>query len=625
MRDDLLYYYERELTYLRRTGAEFARRYPKVASRLLLEPNKCDDPHVERILEGFAFLAARLHLKLDDDFPVVSEALLSVLYPHYTRPIPSMSLVEFQLDPEQGKLTSGAHIPRDSQLFSRPVGGAPCKFRTCYDTTLWPVQVASARWMAPYELSPAVRAGDAVAALRIELECLPEVRFGQLELDSLRLHLHAEPTLASTLYELLCNNCTQILLREPTAPGRKERREPIVLPPSALQPVGFGEHETMLPVPRRAFLGYQLLLDYFAFPEKFHFVDIGGLSAMRDADFGSKAELIFLVSSFERADRRAMLETGVSKQTIRLGCSPIVNLFPQASEPILLTQKKQEYLIVPDARRRATTGVFSVDEVVAVTPDSERTLRFEPLYSFRHGHAIGNGNGTGNGTRGSLFWQARREPVQWRIDEGTDVFLSFVDLSARTVYPAMDAVTTRLTCYNGDLPSRLPFGQGGTDFELPGGQPIRQVVALSKPTAVIHPPLGKPLLWRLISQLSLNYMSLVDGGSEALQEMLRLHNFAESVVAEKQIQGILRVAGSPCYSRIDGDHGVTFARGQKVEIEFDEEQFTGGGVYLFASVLERFLGMYVSLNSFCTLAAFSRQRKGKLKQWPPRAGWKALL
>src|SRR5687768_15676681 len=169
MRDELLHYYERELTFLRRMGAEFAQRYPKVAGRLQLEPTKCEDPHVERLLEGVAFLAARVHLKLDDDFPEISEALLDVVYPHYVRPIPSMSLVEFQLDPEQGKLTTGLRIPRDTVLYSRPVGGKPCRFRTCQDTTLWPVTVAAAQWTSPERLKPGVRAPDAVAALRIEL------------------------------------------------------------------------------------------------------------------------------------------------------------------------------------------------------------------------------------------------------------------------------------------------------------------------------------------------------------------------------------------------------------------------------------------------------------------------
>jgi type VI secretion system protein ImpG len=611
-RDDLLFFYERELTFLRRMGAEFAQKHPKIASRLQLEPTKCEDPHVERLLEGFAFLAARIHLKLQDDFSEISEALLNLIYPQYIRPIPAMSLVEIGLDPEQGKLTSGFAVPRGTELHSAPVGGAPCKFWTCYDTTLWPLTVEEARWITPDQLDPPVRTSEPWA-LRLRLRCLPDVTFESLELDALRVHLSGEGNLTSTLYELLCNNCTRILVREP---GKSAKKPPQQLEPSSIIPVGFGEDEGMLPYPQRSFLAYGLLQEYFAFPEKFLFLDLAGFDQIREAGFGERAEVIFLLSQFEQADRREMLQTGVTAKTFRLGCTPVVNLFSQTSEPVLLSQKRHEYTVVPDARRRETTSVFSVDKVVATTPGTSETLKFEPFYSHKHA-------ATGRTER--LFWYARRRPALWSGDETTDVSISFVDLSGRVVHPSLDAVTTRLTCFNGDLPSRLPFGGNDGDFSLPEGGPIQKTVALVRPTSAVHPPLGKSQLWRLISQLSLNYLSLVEGGAEALRELLQLHNFADSAPVDRQIRGIKRVGSGPCYSRIEGEHGVSFARGHRVEIDFDEDQFTGGGVYLFASVLERFLGLYASLNSFCILAARSEQRKEMLREWPPRAGWKTLL
>ncbi len=612
MRDDLLYYYERELAYLRRLGAEFAAKYPKIASRLQLEPSKCEDPHVERLLEGFALLTARVHLKIDDDFPEISEALLNILYPHYLRPIPSMSLVQFHLDPEQGKLTTGLAIPRDSELHSRPVAGARCRFRTCHATTLWPLEVVEAKWLTPDQLRPAVKSTEAIAALRVRLECFADVRFDQLELQSLRFHLSGEGNLVSTLYEFLCNNCVQILVRDPEKP----KRPPVTLPASALQPIGFGADEGMLPYPRRSLTAYRVLQEYFTFPEQFSFVDVAGFDQVRAAGFGAKAEVVFLISPFERRERAEVLEKGVASSTMRLGCTPVINLFPQTSEPVLLTQRTHEYPVVADARRRDSVLVFSVDEVVAVTSESPEPIRFEPMYAYRH---------SSNGVKPQHFWYARRRPSSWRTDGGTDVYLSFADLSSRAATPPYEAVTARLTCFNGDLPSRLPFGDESGDFQLPGGGPIAKIQALVKPTPAIQPPLGKTQLWRLISQLSLNYISLVEGGVDGLQELLRLHNFGDSGSAEKQIQGLLDVRSSPCYSRIDSEHGLTFARGHRVEIDFDEEQFAGGGVYLFASVLERFLGMFTSLNSFSILAARTRQRKEVLREWPPRAGRKVLL
>jgi type VI secretion system protein ImpG len=611
MRDDLLHYYERELTYLRRTGAEFAERYPKVAGRLLLEPTKCDDPHTERLLEAFAFLAARIHLRLDEDLGEVSDALLGVVYPHFIRPLPAMSLVQFHLDPEQGKLTSGLPIPRDTLLYSRPVKGTPCRFRTCYDTTLWPLSVAGARWTSPHEVTPAIQAPDAVAALRLELQLFPDVPLASLELEDLRLMISAEMGMAAALYELLLNNTLRVVARTPGGKGPE-----VVLPSSVVRPVGFARDEGLLPHPPRAFVGWRLLQEYFAFPEKFLFLDVGGFERIRRELEGDRIELIFLISPFERTDWRSMLEPGVTRSTFRLGCTPIVNLFPLTAEPILLSQRKQEYQIVPDARRREATGIFSVDEVVAVTPGEPEPLPISPLYSMEHGS---------DNRAADLFWQASRRPRAWRPEEGTDVYLRLVDREARLRDPDLDALTVRLTCHNGVLPSRLPFGGEEGDLTLQGGGPIRRIETLVKPTDLIQPPTGKAQMWRLISQLALNYTSLVDGGAEALRELLRLHDPGRSSAAERQIHGILKVSGRPTHARVRSEHGLVFARGNRVEIEFDEEEFAGAGVFLLASVLERILGLSVSLNSFSSLAIRSRQRKDLIREWAPRSGWKTLL
>jgi type VI secretion system protein ImpG len=612
--DQLLQYYERELTFLRRMGVRFAREYPKIAKRLDLdlEPIECDDPHVERMLEGFAFLAARVHKRIDEDVPEISEALLEIVYPHYVRPIPSVTLVEIELDRDQGKLTSGLPVPRNSLLYSKKkVDGEACKFTTCYDTTLWPVRVGALEWMPPDRLKPAMRVTDAVAALRLELHCFTDLEFKALELSSLRLHLAGDAAVKYTLYELLCNNCTGIVVREPGT-GKKT----LTLPPSVLQPGGFGEHDGILPYPRRSFLGYRLLQEYFTFPEKFLFFDLAVFDAVRAAGFGEKAEIIFLIRQFERSERRGALDTGLSPQSMRLGCTPVVNLFEKSADPILLTQRRSEYMIVPDARRRHTTQVFSVNEVTGITPGSTEPLRIEPLYSYRHAHT---------GKRPALFWTARRRPTEWRLDRGTDVHLSFVDLSGRTAHPDRDAITARLTCFNADLPSQLPIGDERGDFELENGGPIQRIIALATPTEVVHPPLGQAQLWRLLSQLSLNYLPLADGGADALREILRLHNFSDTAAGERHIDGVMTVAGEPTYARVVTEHGVAFARGRRVDVMFDEEQYAGGGLYLFASVLERFFGMYASVNSFTTLVARSTKRKDVVRAWPPRAGWKSLV
>jgi type VI secretion system protein ImpG len=626
VRDDLKDRYEDELRYLRAVGNEFGHKYPKIAARLQLERDKCDDPHVERLLEGVAFLAARLQLKLDDDFPEITEALFNSVLPHYVRPIPALSIAEFELDPDQGKLTTGFTVPRESLLFSRPVGGVPARFRTAFDLTLWPVEVASAAFTTPAALK--VRSPGAVAALRLELRCLPEVTFESLEtLETLRVHLTGDGGFVGALLEAFGTRLLQVLARPPVTaapappsgngarPGPK-RETPLELPTSIVQPVGFAADEGVLPYPKRSFLGYRALQEYFALPQKYHFLDIGGFGALRAAGFSDSVELIFLFGAAHGIDRRSLLEDGVGARTFRLGCTPIANLFPLVAEPILLHQRRDEYLVVADARRRMTTSVFSVDHVGLTTPGSSEPVPVAPLYAptrFEEGVP-------------RVSWYSRRRPTNWRADGGTDVYLSLVDQSGRMAFPDQDVLTLRCTAFNADLPSQLKFGDPAGDFTLQAGGPFRRIAALIKPTPVVQPPLGKAQLWRLVSQLSLTYLSLVDEGPGPLQELLRLHLFDERDRASRQqISGIAAVRSSPTVARVVGEHGIAFARGRRVELELDEEQFAGGSPYLFASVLEHFLGLYTSINSFSQLAVRTRQRSGWLREWAPRAGRKPLL
>lgn len=610
MRDELRNYYEGELTFLRQMGAEFADKHPKIASRLALEADRCEDPHVERIIEAFAFLAARVHLHLDDDFPQITESLLNILYPHYLRPIPSMTIAEFHTDTDRGKLTSSLRIPKGTVLYSRPVEGVPCKFRTCYDTTLWPLKIVQAQWLTPDRLANTLRSSEA-AVLRVEIECFPDVTFDKLDLDTLTFYLNGEGAAIHSLYELLCRNCTRILVRDPA----NAKAAPHELPADSLRPVGFGEDEDVLSYPRRSFIGYRLLQEYFAFPEKFFFMALEGLGRLQKTGLKSRIEILFMIAPFEQDDRQHRLEVAVNAKTLRLGCSPVINLFAQTAEPILVDQTRYKYPVVPDARRRQTMEVYSVDEVVSTDPETHQTITYQPMYAQSHVVDDANQN----------YWSANRQPSTRKGDEGTDVFLSLVDLSGKPLELEFDTVTVRCTCTNRDLVSRLPFGSDSSDFEMAGGPAIKRIVALHKPSRTLRPPLDGKTLWSLISHLSLNYLSLVDEGKGALQKILELYDFSDSPDIKKRIMGITAVKSQRHFSRVISEHGISFARGTRVQIEFDEEQFSGGGVYLFASVLDKFLGTYVMMNSFTQLSARSRQRKEHVGEWPPRAGQSILI
>jgi type VI secretion system protein ImpG len=607
MADELLTYYEQELSFLRQMGAEFASQYPKIAARLLLEPNRCEDPHVERLIQAFALLAARIRYKLEDEFPELTDALLQILYPHYLAPLPSFSVVEFVVDPDKGKFSRGHTIERGLTLMSRPVGGTPCRFRSCYPVTLWPLAVTTARFDAPDRLNPP---GNAAAVIRIELKCLGGTKFSELQIDGLRFFLNGEGSLAYGLYELLFCNVCQVQLR---ATGAEKTPVRVVLPPGCVRAVGFDADEGLLPYTQRSFIGYRLLQEYFAYPEKFLFFDLTELRRATAAGLGDELEvLIFL-------DRTPRLEQPISADTFRLGCAPVINLFSQIAEPIRVDRAQTEYLVIPDVRRQTATEVYAIDSVTSISPYQQEPIAFQPFYSFKH---------TAERERQQAFWYATRRPSPRKGDAGTDVYLALVDLNFRSSLPSVDTLTLHTTCTNRDLPSKLPFGResgGRGDFQIERPAPVLRIQCLKKPTETVRAALQRGAHWRLLSHLSLNYLSICEGGREALQEILQLYDFWGSAAVQQQIAGITdvrsrRVVGRPLSMGWNG-----FCRGIEVTIEFDEEKYVGSGVYLFASVLEKFLGLYTSLNSFSQLVANTRQRKEPLKRWLPRAGDQILL
>jgi type VI secretion system protein ImpG len=615
LRDDLLAYYDGELAFLRELGAEFAARYPRVAGRLQLEAGKCEDPHVERLLEGVALLTARVRQKLDDEFPEITEALLEVLYPHDLRPLPSMAIVQFSPGPDASKLLGGHTVPSGTKLASATVEGSPCRFRTTYPTTLWPLSIAEAK-LYPDRVVVAGKPAGAVALLRLELRASQGLEIAGSGVDRLRFYLDGEAPTVYALYEMLLCRVCQVQARGRRSNGEEES---LILGPEPIRPVGFAQDEGMFPYPARSFPGYRLLQEYFAFPEKFLFFDLLGLERLAGKDWTGPVEILIFLDGVSRAD----LNVGASN--FRLGCSPIVNLFPLTAEPIHLDQSKYEYRVVPDVNRPLATEIHAIESVSSTSSFLGEPEPIEPFYALRRDDNDPSRSSSRSSSR--LYWIARRRPSRKRNDEGLEVDLSFVDPDFTPKRPADKTITVRALCTNRDLPSRLPFGgdQGDLQMEAPG--PVGRVRCLSKPTPALRPPLGRKAHWRLISHLSLNHLSIVDDeeGAEVLRTILRLYDWADSAVTRQQIAGISRVSSRRVAARTGRTIGNAACLGIEVDLEFDESHFVGSGALLFAGVLERFFGMYASINSFTRLVARSRQREGILKRWPPRGGERSPL
>jgi type VI secretion system protein ImpG len=613
MSDALLPYYNRELSYVRRLAGQFAEAHPKIAARLRLGPDSSEDPHVERLIEAFAYLNARTRRKLEDDFPEITEALLGVLYPHYQVPIPSLAIVQFDLAPEQNGLTAGATLPRHTPLETEPIQGLPCRFRTCYPVTLHPIEVRAASLSRPPFTAPtAPHVAQAAAVLRLVLGCRAEaVSFADLAAPSLRFFLKGQPQHVYPLYELLFNHTLGVAL----ANGASDPA-PVFLDRECLRPVGFERDEGLLPYTARSFVGYRLLTEFFAFAPKFLFVDLAGLGngVLRRA--GNQLE-VFIYLNRATPD----LEQNLSADTFRLGCTPVVNLYRQRAEPIALTQTDYEYRVVPDARRPLAHEIYSIDRVTASARDGSE-VEFRPFFSVKHAH---------QGRAGQTFWHAVRQPAETRdglTDSATEIFLSLVDLEMQPAATTDWTVDVEMTCLNRDLPGRLPFGGDQPRLQLSeGGAVVGRITCLTPPTRTLRPALKHGALWRLISHLSLNHLSLVENSdqADALREILKLYDFRDSPETRTMIDGVVAVQSRRITGRPRGQGTEAFCRGVEVTVRFDEEKFTGSGLFLLASVLERFLGLYCTMNSFTKLIATVKGREGELRRWPPRMGEQVLV
>ena len=612
-------YYERELSFIRRMAHEFAGQYPAAAGHLLLEPNRSVDPHVERLIESFALIAGRIRHKLDDEFPELTDALLGVLYPHYLAPIPSMAVVQLEVDAKQAQSPRGFTVARGSRLRTQPVGDLACKFRTGYPVTLWPIRVAEARLAQP-PFPPGVEPPPrAAAVLRLRLECRGGAAFANLAIDRLRLFLDGERPLVAGLYELIFNHAIRVVLRP--ADAGADGPAPIAMDAGdCLAQVGFEREEGLLPYPNQSFPGYRLLTEFFTFPEKFQFLDLKGLDAAGRAGYPARLEVLIYL------DRTAAgLEQRVNAETFRLGCTPAVNLFEQTAEPIPLTQTRSRYRIVPDVAHPQGMEVYSVDAVTATDPDSRRTTTFQPFYSFRHG---------ADRAAQQAFWYASRGPSVGPDDRGTEVSLGLVDLQFSPKLPAESTLVVWTTCTNRDLPARLHELGERLDFTLEAAAPVDRVRCLRSPTVPLRPPPRRGAYWRLVSHLSLNHLSLGDEveGCEALREILRLYDFSDPEAGESMaavnrqlIDGIIALGSRRVVGRLGDPAAGGFCRGTEITVEFDEQKYVGTGVFLFACILERFFALYASINSFTQLIATTKQGEGPFRRWPPRAGDQPMI
>ena len=620
--------YNEELQYIREKGGEFAREFPKIAGRLGMEQFECADPYVERLLEGFAFLTARVRLRLNAEFPGFTQHLLEMVYPHYLAPVPSMTVVQFQPDPTEGALADGYQLPRGTSL--RGLMGrddqTACEYRTSQNTTLWPLEVAEAEYFNREVTNVPVpeRLRQAKAGLRIRLRCTSGLKFSDLKLDRLELYLRGGPLRTYRLYEQLMTMTTSVVVQ---TTGGKPSVD--MLPGEAVRSVGFSDDEALLPVTARSFQGYRLLQEYFAFPARFLFFAIEGLGPIVRRTRESQLELLILFPSSDR-----QLESVIDASNFALFCAPAINLFPQRADRIHLNQRDHEYHIVPDRIRPLNLEVFDVRSVRGYgDAGGGAGQEFRPFYALSDPELE-------RGHSGGAYFTTHREPrvlseKQKRVGTrssyvGSEVFVSVVDSNQAPYAIDLAQLEVATLCTNRDLPLVMPIGKSSTDFTLQVGAPVKSIRSLAGPTEP-RPPLTSGAgvnSWRLINHLSLNYLSLIDTdprqGAAALRTLLGL--YADPLAPEllKQVDAMRSITSKPVLRRVPQAGPLTFGRGVEITLTCDEAAFEGNGAFLLGSVLARFFARYVSINSF-TETVLRTTDRGEVMRWPATLGQRQIL
>ncbi len=621
----LLRYYNRELQHIREMCGEFAKEYPKIAARLGLEGFECADPYVERLLEGFGYMAARVQLKVDAEFPRFTQHLLDMVYPHYLAPMPSMAMVQFQPDLTEGALGEGFVVPRGSVLRSRLGKGdqTPCDYRTAHDVTLWPLELVEAEYLGSTAAVAALGITDlsgVKAGFRWRFRTTAGLTFDQLPLDSLQLYLRGTEELPMRLFEQLLANPLAVVLQP--AKGSGKWRE--VVTKTNIRALGFDDDQALLPYGPRSFQGYRFLQEYFAFPERYMMVELNDLGAGVRRCTDNELDILVLLNSSD-----PVLDNTIDASHFALFCAPAINLFEKRADRIHLTDRQTEHHIVPDRSRPMDFEVYGLTEVLGFGTSADHKQEFRPFYGT---------SDVANYSENLAYYTLHRTPRVLSSRQrghgprssyiGSEVFVSLVDANEAPYSGNLRQLALTTLCTNRDLPLHMPVGAAKTDFTMESGAPVESVRCLAGPTRPRPSHAQREVAWQLISHLSLNYLSLTDHdqdqGAGALRQLLGLYGATSEASIRKQIDGVVSVASRPVNRRVLGSGPISFARGLEVAVTLDESAFEGTGIFLLGVVLEQFFARYVSINSFTETVLKSMDR-GEVMRWSPRIGQRHVL
>ncbi|MGK5006943.1 type VI secretion system baseplate subunit TssF [Janthinobacterium sp. LB2P70] len=612
--EQLLPYYERELGLFRQYTREFSSRYPKAAGRLLIAGETCEDPHVERLIQSVALLTARVAKRLDDAYPQFTHSLLETLYPHYLRPVPSCSIVRIAADEAPGgsQLAQVVHIARGTVLRSQPVQGVACKFTSAYDVTLAPLAISRVHFSPIIDTPPGLGLpAGASALLSIQFTSGSDNYYlDQAGFSSLRLFADGESSVRAALLDaLFLHGAGAYVALDEHGPWQ-------AVDGALLAPAGYADDDALIPISARSHPALRLLTEYFAFPEKFHFIDIAWSLLVPLLSKQCRQFTLHLPLKGVRSDsHEARLLSGVSRDNLLPGCTPVVNLFAKSGVPIRLTHTEPDYALVADATHAFAYDIHSIEAVTVVRKDEtgECLSTFLPLYASLQGAQAEHGQEHGQ------YWLARRDEAVAAISPGHETRLSLIDPQFSPSSAACATVSTQLLCSNRDLPTQLHYGLPGGDLlaeDVPDGIPAR---FLRKPTSSLRFLADNDAHWRLIAHLSLNYSSLTQAGLGEFQKMLGLYDLPRSPTTQRLIQGIVTLEHGSTRAWMPTVPFPTLMPGIAIRVGIDEQAFVGNSIYIFAQVLQRYFALNSQLNCFSQLTLLSHRSGEELIRCPERS------
>ncbi|MBS0530632.1 MAG: type VI secretion system baseplate subunit TssF [Proteobacteria bacterium] len=640
--------YNRELAVLLEQAGDFAEEYPGIAERLGGLVAERMDPMVGALLEGTAFLAARVQLKLKQEFPEFTSNLLDQLVPNYLAPTPSVMMVKIHPPFADSALFDGKRIRRDGYFdatYRERERSVACRYRLCSEIVLWPLDILAAEYFSnagPMQAAGLSVGHNVLSGLRLSLTARsaerledeisptesrtkPECWLSNCRIKELPIHFVGSESDSVALYEQMIADLAGVYFRYLDDFG-----DPVIipLPAGCVEQIGFDEQDSLFPRDTRVFRGSELLREYFVFPRKFLGIKLTKLDTIMPKLRCKNAEIIF---AFD--DMNPRLAAAVQPAFFSLYSAPAINLFEKTADRIFLKSRFHEHHVVPDRSHHLNFEAHRILDVYAHYPGEKDKVPVAPLYAVK----------VDDGSANKVFYTMRRLPRRRTVEEkaygktsdyvGTDVFISFVDLSENAAERAPAELSIRTLCSNRHLTEHLPVGQGGADLQMLDDTSLK-VTCVAGPTLPREPVAsqlhsrnestqGAAISWRLINMLTLNYLGTTaraaGNQAEALREMLSMFADASDSVIERKIRAVRRVDSKPVVRRVRERTGTGTARGQEIKVTLDEKGFEGSGAFLLGAVLERFFADYSGFNHFTQTVVVSNER-GEIMRWPTRMG-----